>query len=142
MIDRIAVVNDLFYICAPAPLQHGIVAGLNLPDEYYKNMCDDYRAKREMLVDTLRDIGFSPFVPEGSYYLLAGFEKGRWPDATAATEAILQDVGVATVPGSAFYRNPDDGKHQLRFCYAKQMEDLEEACSRLRKLGVKQAAKT
>ena len=142
LIDRIAVVNDLFYICAPAPLQHGIVAGLNLPDEYYKNMCDDYRAKREMLVDTLRDIGFSPFVPEGSYYLLAGFEKGRWPDATAATEAILQDVGVATVPGSAFYRNPDDGKHQLRFCYAKQMEDLEEACSRLRKLGVKQAAKT
>ncbi|RME39028.1 MAG: hypothetical protein D6788_06265, partial [Planctomycetota bacterium] len=48
---------------------------------------------------------------------------------------ILNQVGVATVPGSAFYRNPDDGKYQLRFCYAKQMADLEEACRRLRRLG-------
>ena len=129
-----AVVNDLLYICAPAPLQHGIVAGLGLDDSYYEEMRRDYLAKRELLVDTLRGIGFTPFVPEGSYYLLAAFEPGRWADATAATEAILSEVGVATVPGSAFYRNPKDGQHQLRFCYAKQMADLEDACSRLRRL--------
>ena len=140
IISRIAVVNDLFYICAPAPLQHGIVAGLALPESYYKQMCDDYLAKRELLVDTLRDIGFTPFVPDGSYYLLASFEEGRWPGAPAATEAILEQVGVATVPGSAFYRNPADGEDQLRFCYAKQMPDLEEACARLRRLGTEKAA--
>lgn len=134
LIERVAVVNDLFYICAPAPLQYGIKAGLEIPDSYYETMRSEYLAKRELLVDTLRDIGFQPYVPAGSYYLLASFEEGRWPDATAATEAILHDVGVATVPGSAFYRNPADGEDQLRFCYAKQMADLEEACSRLRKL--------
>ena len=53
---------------------------------------------------------------------------------TAATEDILERVGVATVPGSAFYRNPADGKNQLRFCYAKKMADLKDACARLRKL--------
>jgi aminotransferase len=142
LIDRIAVVNDLFYICAPAPLQYGIVAGMNLPDTYYESMCADYRAKRELLVTTLREIGFSPFVPAGSYYLLAAFEEGRWADATAATEAILEEVGVATVPGSAFYRNPADGALQLRFCYAKQMKDLEDACDRLRKLGVQQSTRS
>jgi aminotransferase len=135
IIDRMAVVNDLLYICAPAPLQHGIVAGMRLPAAYYRNMCDDYRTKRELIVDTLREIGFEPYVPHGSYYLLAEFEEGRWPDATVATEAILHEVGVATVPGSAFYRNPADGKRQLRFCYAKQMADLEEGCARLRRLG-------
>ena len=140
IISRIAVVNDLLYICAPAPMQHGIVAGLALPDSYYHQMRADYLAKRELLVDTLRQIGFTPFVPEGSYYMLASFDKGRWPNATAAAETILEQVGVATVPGSAFYRNPADGEDQLRFCYAKQMPDLEEACARLRRLTAKPAA--
>ncbi len=134
IMDRMAVVNDLLYICAPAPLQHGIVAGLGLPDDYYDQMRADYLAKRELIVDTLREIGFTPFVPDGSYYLLASFEEDRWANATAATEAILQEVGVATVPGSAFYRNPADGENQLRFCYAKKMADLEEACRRLKRL--------
>ena len=140
IISRITVVNDLVNICAPAPLQYGIAAGLALPESYYEQMRADYLAKRELLVDTLRKIGFTPFVPEGSYYLLASFDKGRWQSATAATEAILEQVGVATVPGSAFYRNPSDGENQLRFCYAKQMPDLEEACTRLRRLAAKPAA--
>jgi len=135
IIDRMSVVSDLLYICAPAPLQHGIVGGLGLPPAYYERMRADYTTKREMIVDTLREIGFTPFVPDGSYYLLASFEQGRWPNATAATEAILKEVGVATVPGSAFYRQPEDGDHQLRFCFAKKMADLEEACSRLRRLS-------
>lgn len=138
IIDRMAVVSDLLYICAPAPLQYGIAAGLALPDNYYKRMRSDYLAKRELLVDTLRQIGFDPYVPDGSYYLLAAFEPGRWANATAATEDILEKVGVATVPGSAFYRNPADGENQLRFCYAKQMGDLEDACARLRRLEVQQ----
>ncbi len=142
IIDRIAVVNDLMYICAPAPLQHGIEAGLRLPDSYYENMRADYLTKREMLVDTLRSIGFDPYIPDGSYYMLAAFEKNRWSDATAATEAILEEVGVATVPGSAFYRNPSDGMYQLRFCYAKQIADLEDACNRLKKLTRSKIATT
>ena len=131
IIDRMAVVNDLLYICAPAPLQHGFEAGLGLPESYYDDMRADYLRKRDLLADTLRGIGFTPFVPEGSYYMLASFEAGRWSDDTAAAEAILGEVGVASVPGSVFYRNPDDGRHQLRFCFAKTMTDLKDACDRL-----------
>ncbi len=140
IMDRLAVVSDLLYICSPAPLQHGIAAGMGLHAEYYEQMRSDYLAKREMLVDTLRGIGFTPFIPEGSYYMLASFEPGRWANATAATESILHDVGVATVPGSAFYRNPADGEDQLRFCYAKKMADLEEACRRLRRIPARRSA--
>jgi len=135
IIDRVSVVNDLLYICAPAPLQHGVAGGMGLSEKYYTDMRADYTVKRDMLTDTLRGIGFTPFVPEGSYYMLASFEEGRWGSATAATEAILNEVGVATVPGSAFYRNPADGENQLRFCFAKKIPDLEEACRRLRKLA-------
>lgn len=135
IVDRIACVNDLLYICAPAPLQYGVLAGMGLGESYYTAMRADYLAKRELLTDTLTEIGFTPFVPDGSYYMLAAFDKERWPSAVAATESILEEVGVATVPGSAFYRNPADGDDQLRFCYAKKMTDLEEACSRLRRLA-------
>lgn len=134
IIEKICVVSDLFYICPPAPLQWGIVAGLGLSDDYYRQMCEDYRVKRDLTADTLRAIGFEPYVPSGSYYMLAAFEKGRWRNATVAAEAILEEVGVATVPGSAFYRRPADGEDQLRFCYAKKMPELEEACRRLRRL--------
>ncbi len=135
IIERIAVVSDLLYICTPSPLQYGITAGLGLPDSYYTAMCEDYRVKRDLTADTLRSIGFDPYVPDGSYYMLAAFDRGRWPNAKTACEDILERVGVATVPGSAFYRNPEDGQNQLRFCYAKKMPELEEACRRLRKLG-------
>lgn len=135
IIDRISVVNDLLYICAPAPLQYGVVVGLELSESYYTQMRADYLVKREMLADTLRQIGLTPFLPDGSYYMLAAFEKDRWSGAVAATESILQQVGVATVPGTAFYRRPEDGDYQLRFCFAKKMADLEEACARLRRLG-------
>ncbi|MEK6800024.1 MAG: pyridoxal phosphate-dependent aminotransferase [Planctomycetota bacterium] len=135
LIDRVSCVNDLLYICAPAPLQHGVVAGMNLPQSYYDDMRADYTAKRAMLADTLRSIGFTPYLPDGSYYMLAAFDRGRWPNAVAATEGILNEVGVATVPGSAFFRNPRDGDDQLRFCFAKKMADLEEACRRLRKVS-------
>jgi aminotransferase len=134
IIEKMAVVSDTFYICAPAPLQDAVVAGLNLPDSYYVQMREEYRAKRDLLADTLRQVGFEPFVPAGSYYMLAAFGEGRYRDATHAADTILQQVGVATVPAPAFYRRPQDGRRQLRFCYAKQMEDLQEACRRLCRL--------
>ena len=134
VIDKVACINDLMYICAPAPLQHGIAAGLALPDSYYDEMREDYRTKRDLMADTLRQIGFHPYVPDGSYYMLADFGEGRYRDATHAAESILETTGVATVPGSAFYPNPADGETQLRFCYAKKMPELQEACRRLRKL--------
>ncbi|NOS99574.1 MAG: pyridoxal phosphate-dependent aminotransferase [Phycisphaerales bacterium] len=134
--EKIAVVSDQLYICSPAPLQHGIVAGMHLSEDYYRRMQRDYRVKRDLLADTLRACGFEPYIPEGSYYMLAGFEPGRYRDDTHAAESILDEVGVATVPGSAFFANPDDGRCQLRFCYAKKMADLEEACRRLTRLRV------
>lgn len=134
IVDRMAVVSDLLYICTPSPLQWGVIAGMGLPASYYDDMRADYTVKRDMLADTLRSIGFTPYLPDGSYYMLASFEPDRWPTSVAATESILHSVGVATVPGSAFYRKPTDGDQQLRFCYAKKMSDLEDACRRLKKV--------
>jgi aminotransferase len=135
IIDKILVINDLIAICAPAPLQHGVLAGFSLPESYYDRMRKEYRAKRDMLAETLSDIGFRPFIPQGAFYTMTDFGEGRYPSAMDAAETILETVGVASVPGAPFYADPREGETQLRFCFAKRWADLEEACRRLRRLA-------
>ena len=134
IIEKMAVLHDILYICAPHPLQRGVVAALNLPDSYYTELAADFRAKRDLLADVLTQKNFKPYVPQGSYYMLTEFEPGRYRHGTDAAESILREVSVACIPGDDFYVDPADGRYQLRFCFAKQLPDLEEACRRLARL--------
>ena len=126
----IGVLNDLFYICAPTPLQWGVARALEVGDDYYANMNADYAKKRDLLASALRDAGFTPFVPQGAYYMLAEVPEEFANDLEAAN-ALLEQARVASVPGSAFYMS-DRGSRMLRFCYAKDFGALEEACKRIR----------
>ncbi len=129
-----AYFHDLTYVCAPSALQHGAAAGLEqLPPNFYRQIAIDHQSKRERLISALRDAGLEPSVPAGAYYVLARAD--RLPGETAALKAraLLSATGVATVAGSAFFR-PGRGENLLRFCFAKQDHDLDEACARLRRL--------
>jgi aminotransferase len=44
---------------------------------------------------------------------------------------LVQDVGIAVVPGSSFYSQPRSGTHQVRFAFPKRMETLERASTLL-----------
>ena len=130
--DKLAILNDLVNVCAPAPLQHGVVAALNLPPSYYKKMRADYQTKRDMTAEACREAGLKPFVPQGAYYMLADFSALGFEDDQKAAAHMLERGGVAVIPGSSFYADPRDGRTQVRLCYAKKMPDLEEACRRIR----------
>ena len=127
--------NDLVYVCAPAPLQMGCARGLEeLGPDYYQGVSDDHQKKRDLFCDTLRSIGLTPHVPEGAYYTLA--DVTSLPGATAKERALylLEKTGVACVPGSAFYEGAV-GETLARFCFAKEMDVLEDAMARLRGLA-------
>lgn len=131
--ERIGYVNDLVYVCAPAPLQHGVARGINeLAPSFYQNLATEYQKKRDMICQALNDIGLKPWKPQGAYYVLA--DACIIPGRTSKERAmhLLETTGVASVPGEAFY-DGDSGEHILRFCYAKTTEVLSEACNRLRK---------
>jgi aminotransferase len=124
--------HDLTYVCAPAPLQHGVADGIEqLGPEYYLGLAADHDVKRQMLLAALRDAGMRPHVPDGAYYVLA--ETGNLPGRTAPEKAraLLAETGVAAVAGSAFFR-PGKGDNLLRFCFSKKDAELAEACRRLR----------
>lgn len=125
--------HDLTYVCSPAPFQVAVAAGLEqLPPAFYTEIAADHQAKRGRLLDALRVAGMEPSVPPGAYYILA--KATRLPGKTAAEKAraLLAATGVAAVAGSAFFR-PGRGEDLLRFCFAKQDEELDEACERLKK---------
>ncbi len=130
LVETIGHMNDLVYVCAPAPLQMGVAAGINeLPQSYYDDLCGDLLAKREQICEALTRAGLVPYPPQGSYYVLA--DASSLPGKTSKEKAVhlLEKTGVASVPGSAFYH--EDGENLLRFCYAKTDTDLDEACNRL-----------
>ncbi|NTW51687.1 MAG: pyridoxal phosphate-dependent aminotransferase [Chlorobiaceae bacterium] len=126
--------NDLFYVCAPSPLQAGVTAGLRLLDDsYYLGLSVEYGAKRDLFCKALEEAGLRPHIPQGAYYVLA--DTDSVPGATAKERAmyILHKTGVASVPGSAFFHG-QGGKSLVRFCFAKEGPVLEEACEKLLKL--------
>lgn len=131
----IGLVNDLFYVCAPTPLQHGVARGMAQMDEsYYRGLSEIYEKKRDFFCGVLDEIGLKAHWPQGAYYVLAditGLEPCK--NDREASMFILEQVGVASVPGTAFFQS-ETGQKLIRFCYAKEMSVLEEACERLGKL--------
>ena len=131
LMEKVGLLNDLLYICAPTPLQHGVVKAFDLPASYYERLRADYARKLEMTCAACEAGGLHPLRPHGSYYLLADVAPLGLPDDKAASDFLLKRGGVATVPGSSFYADPADGRSQVRLCFAKQDAALEEACRRL-----------
>ena len=130
----ISYFHDLTYVCAPSALQHGAAAGLEqLPPSFYIELAAAHQDKRARILAALHAAGLEPTTPAGAYYVLA--DATRLPGKNAAEKArkLLAATGVASVAGSAFFR-PGRGDNLLRFCFAKQDHDLNEACERLRKL--------
>lgn len=120
---------------APAPLQHGAIAALGAPPEYYERLVDDYRARRDLLVSALADAGLEPFACDGAYFVCAGFSRFAFDDDVAFARYLTAEIGVAAIPPSAFHLTPGGGRSYVRFTFAKQAATLERARDRLRALA-------
>jgi aminotransferase len=135
--QAIAYFHDLIYVCAPAPLQMGVAEGIRkLPESFYESIVGDYLRKRDLLCSTLREVGLTPSVPKGAYYVLADASILPGRNSKEKSMALLHATGVATVAGNAFYHG-SEGDNLVRFCFAKNDADLEEACRRLKMLPEK-----
>jgi aminotransferase len=133
-LGAISYFHDLLYVCAPAPFQHGAAAGLEqLGLGFYRQLAIDHEAKRDKLAAALQDAGLAPQIPAGAYYILADATRLEGENAAKKARTLLARTGVAAVAGSAFFR-PGGGENLLRFCFAKQDADLDDACQRLRAL--------
>ena len=118
-------VHDFLTVGAAAPLQEAAVAGLELPDSYYQGMAADYAQKRTLFMDILRRTGLSFTEPQGAYYAMLDISPLGFATDTAAAEWLIKEVGVAGVPGSSFFREPE--QRYIRFHFAKKEATLRAA---------------
>ena len=88
----------------------------------------------------LDEIGLKHTVPQGSYFILVDIsdflkqEKFQgWTDLQFC-EWMIEEIGVAAVPGSSFFREPIN--HLIRLHFARSEDSLREALNRLAKLAV------
>jgi aminotransferase len=131
LVGPIGLVNDLYYVCSPAPLQRAVARGIDVLSEgYYLELQADYEKKRAQFCGVLTEIGLDPIVPQGAYYVLADIRRVGAVTAQEAAMRLLEQAKVASVPGSAFFLE-GRGEHLTRFCYAKKQAELDQACEQL-----------
>jgi aminotransferase len=127
-------VHDFLTVGAAAPLQEAGAHALRLPRSYYDHLQSLYVEKRERLLRVLKSVGFQCFDPEGAYYVMTDISAFDYKDDVEFARFMVKEIGVAVVPGSSFYHEPELGRAQVRFTFCKKDETLAAAEERLQKL--------
>jgi len=132
--NSIRKVHDFLTVGAPTPLQQAGVAALRMPDRYFVELAAAYEDKRNSMLAILENAGFRCFVPKGAYYIMCAIDAFDFRDDVAFCRHLIEEIGVAAVPGSSFFSDPVAGQNLIRFCFAKKAETLELARERLDRL--------
>jgi aspartate/methionine/tyrosine aminotransferase len=137
--SAIRKVHDFLTVGAPAPLQEAVAQAMEtFGDSYYLGLASEYRERRDVLYQALVEAGFKCAPPTGAYYILADFSELSDRDDVSYAKWLARGgsgdggPGVATVPGSSFFREPSLGKHLVRFAFCKRIETLRVAGERLK----------
>lgn len=115
------------------PIQAGIAAYLR-QTATIQTLSAFYQKKRDRLVQGLMSTKLKPLRSEGTFFLLVDTQALGQTTEKELSIRLAHEVGVATIPVSAFYPDPSspDANHQLlRLCFAKQDSTLDTAVERL-----------
>ncbi|WP_418282401.1 pyridoxal phosphate-dependent aminotransferase [Halorubrum sp. DTA98] len=125
--DAIGAMNRIHQytmLSAPTTAQYAALEALDRCDDEVTEMVDEYNRRRRLVVSRFNEMGLDTFEPTGAFY--------AFPDCggddEAFAEELLEEQGVAVVPGSVFGAG---GEGHLRVSYATSMRELKEATDRI-----------
>ena len=133
LITAITGVKQWLTYASGAPFQPAVAAGLRMDPTVFHDLAADLRARRDLLTDGLRRIGFRVSVPEAGYFTVADAGPLGESDARALAERLPEEAGVVAIPLSAFYRDGEagDASSHLRLAFCKSRATIEQALERL-----------
>jgi aminotransferase len=132
LIDQARKVHDFLTVGAAAPLQHAVVTALGFPQAYYDSLVADYLLRRDLLCAALDRTGLAYTRPEGAYFVMVDVSPLGWADDREFSRWMTREIGVAPVPGSSFFAEPEH--RYIRLNFAKQPSTLRAAGERLQRL--------
>jgi aspartate/methionine/tyrosine aminotransferase len=120
------------YTCVNEFVQYGAIDALRDREGTTPRMVAEFARRRAQFVRDLNDIpGFRCEAPEGAFYAWVDI-RGTGTSAEEVCRILLEDGGVAAIPGAAF---GPSGKDFVRFSFASSVENLDEAAARIKKVS-------
>ncbi len=121
--------NNVFYVCAPTPLQKALAQVLVADPSYYARLRERFTGKREQTTTVLARLGFEIYDSGSAFYVWARIPT-EFADAMQLNEQLISRAGVAAVPGSAF-TDTDAWDAYMRLCIAREDEVIQSALDKL-----------
>lgn len=122
-------IHQYAVMCAPTTSQFAAIEAMRNGDEDIEYMAAEYNRRRRYIVKGLREIGLPCFEPEGAFYVFPEIGALGLPSEEFC-ERLLQESGVAIVPGTAFGAG---GEGFARISYAYSVKHITEALERMGK---------
>jgi aspartate/methionine/tyrosine aminotransferase len=129
--EAIRRVHQFVTFTAPTPLQRAAAVMLRTGPQFYAGLVAEYTERRDLLLGALGGLDLAVRVPEATYFALTMVAG----DETAYCHDLIDRVGVAAIPASAFYADPADGRGLVRFAFCKRLETLRAAADRFAAAG-------
>lgn len=114
---------------AATPMQFGAIEALRNGQDDALPMKEEYRKRRDYIIEKMTELGFSIIRPDGAFYIFAKIPAGYNQDSFAFLKELAQQQTVAFIPGVAF---GEYGEGYVRLSYAASMETIQEAMKRLK----------
>lgn len=102
------------------PTQWAALDALSIPQSVIDARREEYRERRDLLVNGLRAAGLECATPEGAFYAFPDVRKLN-KDSRKASQVLLEKAHVATIPGVVFGAQ---GEGHVRFGYAVPKEAI------------------
>ncbi len=127
---NLMVVNT--YTCVAEFTQYAAIDALRDREGNTPHMVAEFARRREQFSRDLNTVpGFRIMPPEGAFYAWVDIT-GTGISAEELCRILLEDAGVAAIPGAAF---GPTGKDFIRFSFASSMATLKEAVERIQKVS-------
>lgn len=129
IISQVIKSHQYLVTAAATPMQYGAIEALKNGKDDAVPMRDEYKMRRDYIIEKMSELGFQIIKPDGAFYIFAKIPVGYSQDSFAFLQDFARKKAVALIPGVAFGQY---GEGYVRVSYAASMEVIREAMKRLK----------
>lgn len=135
LIEKIEALATHTYTCPPAPLQFAGIKALELGLDFFKEIREEYRKRRDAMYEALLKIpGVHVMKGPGTFYLFPNFKevlrRTKVPNADELAKRLLYEAHVVVTPGTGFPKY--EGEGHLRFSYVLPVDKISEGAEKIK----------
>jgi N-succinyldiaminopimelate aminotransferase len=131
LVSAVRAAKQFLTYVSGGPFQYAIAAALGQPGQYFADLRDDLRMKRDLLSAGLDELGFEVYPSDGTYFVTTDIAALGETDGIEFCARLPERAGVVAIPSAVFYDDREAGRTQVRFTFCKRPEVLKEALTRL-----------